>query len=80
MGLFRLAAKIAITSVVAAGAYSIIGTRLFPKPSNLMTGALHFRNAMQEFQKGCSAVVFGSTAGTAADAEKQREANRIPIE
>lgn len=80
MSLFNFAMKIVIASALAAGAFTMIGARLLPKPSDLMAGALHFRKAFDELQKGCSAVVFGATAGLPGDVKKQREANRIAID
>lgn len=80
MNPFGLATKIVLTTALAAGAFTLVGARLIPKPSDLMASAVHFRKAFDEFRKGCSAAVFGATAGMPGDAKKQNEANRIHID
>ncbi len=80
MSPFGLATRIVITTALAAGAFSIVGSRLMPKPSDLVASAMHFRKAFDEFRKGCSAVVFGATAGMPDNVKKHREANRIRID
>lgn len=77
---FRFATKVVITAALAVGGLSLLGMRVFPKPSDLMAGAVHFKKALEEFQKGFTAVVFGATAGAPGVSKKEREANRILID
>jgi hypothetical protein len=60
-----------------------VGYMLFkyvmPKPDDLMTAAIHFRNSLQEFQRGVSTVVFGS-GPSPEEMRKERESRKIPID
>lgn len=62
---------------VAAG-YMLL-KYVMPKPDDLMTAAIHFRNGVQEFQRGISTVVFGS-GPSPEEMKKERESRKIPID
>ncbi|AFM24012.1 hypothetical protein [Desulfomonile tiedjei] len=52
---------------------------IMPRPDDLMTAAIHFRNGLQEFQRGISTVVFGSGLSP-EEMKKERESRKIPID
>jgi hypothetical protein len=72
--------RLAGAAVLTAAGVTLVLKYFCPKPSDLVAGALHFRKGFEEFQKGL-AVMFPLGGSQSADeANKQREATRIPIE
>ncbi len=76
----RFLAKCAMTAAVATYGLALLARRVGPQPSDIMEGAIHFRNGMKEFQHGFMTMVFGSSKPSPEEAAKMREANRIMIE
>lgn len=64
-------------ALITIGGTSLLIKKLAPKPSDLVAGAVHFGRGLEEFRKGCTAVIFGADAAGAA---KPKEATKIPIE
>jgi hypothetical protein len=77
--LFSFARVTGVALFTAAG-ITLIMEKLCPRPSDLVAGAIHFRKGMDEFQKGITTILFGSTTTSAEQAAKEREAARIPID
>ncbi|MBI4962885.1 MAG: hypothetical protein HY913_06395 [Desulfomonile tiedjei] len=69
--------KAAGITLVAVAGMSYLIKQLAPKPSDLITGAVHFRKGVEEFQKGFTTVLFGSGP---QDLKKTKEASKIPID
>ncbi len=80
MNPFWFVAKVAGVAVFTAAASAIVLKKLAPGPSDLLAGAIHFRNSLAEFQKGVSAVLFGAGDATGKQKEEKRESSRIPID
>lgn len=72
-----LVTKAAGIALITIGGTSLLIKKLGPKPSDLVAGALHFRNGLEEFQKGLTSVIFGSERAAAG---KEKEVTKIPIE
>jgi hypothetical protein len=69
-----------IALITTAGAMLMM-KKLAPKPSNLFAGAIHFKKAMEECQKGFQTMLFGPPESTTPEAAKARkESARIRIE
>ena len=62
----------------AVGGYLLI-KKLAPQPSDLAAAAIHFRNGLQEFQKGVETMVFGC-GPSEAETKRERESRRIAID
>ncbi len=67
-------------ALLTAAGVTLVLKKLCSRPSDLATGAIHFQKGLNEFQKGISTILFGSTAPTAEEAAREREAARIPID
>jgi hypothetical protein len=80
MNPFWAIAKIAGVAVFTAVAGAHVMKKLLPDPSDVVAGAIHFRNSFVEFQKGVSSLVFGASESTAAQNQEKKDASRIPIE
>jgi hypothetical protein len=80
MNPFLLMAKIAgVAFITAAGVHAFV-KHMQPDASGLMAGTIHFRKGVEEFQKGFSAILFGTQATSPEQAKKERESRRITIE
>jgi hypothetical protein len=73
-------ARVAGVALLTAAGVALALEKLCPKPSDLVAGAIHFRNGMNEFQKGVTTIFFGSATPSAEETASQREAARIPID
>lgn len=72
------AAGIALITVASA---TLLMKKFAPKPSNLVAGAIHFKKALDEFQKGARTVFFGPPEPTTPETTAARkESGRIRIE
>jgi hypothetical protein len=80
MNPFWLMAKLAgVAFITAAGVHAFV-KHMQPDASGLMAGTIHFRKGVEEFQKGLSAVFFGTPDTSPEQAKKERESHRIAIE
>jgi hypothetical protein len=75
-----LVARVAGIALLTAAGLAVVLEKLRPRPSDMVAGAMHFRKGMNEFQKGVTTILFGSTTPSAGQAAKDREAARIPID
>jgi hypothetical protein len=73
-------ARVAGVALLTAAGITLVLDRLRPRPSDLAAGVIHFRKGLNEFQKGVTAIVFGSATPSAEEAAREREASRIPID
>jgi hypothetical protein len=80
MNPFWLFTRVAGIALITVAGVSLIARRIAPKPDDLVTGAIHFRKSFEEFQKGVTSVLFGSSEPSSEDLRKERESRRIPIE
>lgn len=81
MNPFWLAVKVGGLALVTAAGTAILVKRLFPKPEDLMAGAMHFKRGVEEFQRGFTSVFLGTDDASDAEAQKKRrESSRIRIE
>jgi hypothetical protein len=80
MSPFLFTARIAGVALLTAAGLAVVLGKLCPKPSDLVAGAVHFKKGLNEFQMGVTAILFGSTAPSAEETARQREAARIPID
>jgi|GEM_PF-1089833 len=65
---------------LVAGAMTLVVRKALPKPSDVMTGAAHFKRGLQDFQSGFRSVFFGPPMPDEKEARQKKEAARIPIE
>lgn len=65
------------TAILVVGGAALLAKKYGPKPSDLVAGAVHFKNGLDEFQKGLSTIFFGAGA---PPAERPKAANKIPID
>ncbi len=73
--------RAATTALITVIGGTIVIKKLTPKPSNLAAGALHFKKALYEFQKGARTILFGPPEPDTLEAIKaRRESARIQIE
>ena len=79
MNPFWLMTRVAGVALLTAAGLSLAFRELRPKAPDLVAGTIHFRRGCEEFQKGISAIVFGS-AGDSRHSTAARESARIPIE
>jgi hypothetical protein len=77
MNPFWFVTRAAGIALITIGGTSLLIKKLAPKPSNIMAGAMHFGRGLDEFRKGCNAMIFG--VDTAA-AGKTKESTKIPID
>jgi len=80
MNPFWLMTRVAGMALLTAAGLSLAFRELRPKSPDLMSGLLHFRKGCDEFQKGFSAVFFGSSTDETRRSAETRESSRIPIE
>ncbi|MFZ5867495.1 MAG: hypothetical protein ACOYXY_16545 [Thermodesulfobacteriota bacterium] len=80
MDTLKILARVAGTAFLAAGAVTLVARKVLPKPSDVMTGATHFRKGLQEFQSGFRTVFFGTPMPDEEEVRQKKEAARIPIE
>lgn len=81
MNPFWFAMKVGGLALVTAAGTALVMKKLFPKPADLMAGAIHFKKGVEEFQKGLSSVFLGTTEALDSEAQKKRrESSRIHIE
>jgi hypothetical protein len=73
-------ARVAGVALLTVAGITLVMEKLCPTSSDLVAGAIHFRKGMNEFQKGATTILFGSTTPTAEEAAKEKEAARIPID
>ena len=76
----RLFVKVVGTAFITAGALALLSKKFAPSASDVMAGALHFKKGCEEFHKGMSTVLFGSSGPTEEDLKERKEASRITIE
>jgi len=72
--------RVAGIALLTAAGLALVLEKLWPHPSDLVAGGIHFRKGMNEFQKGVTTILFGSTTPSAEEAAREREAARIPID
>ena len=72
--------RVAGATFLTVGGLYLLTRMILPKDGDLLAGAIHFRNSAAEFQKGISAVIFGTSESSAEDKAKRRESSRIVIE
>ncbi|MEW6140703.1 MAG: hypothetical protein AB1733_20975 [Thermodesulfobacteriota bacterium] len=73
--------KVGSVAFLAAAGTAVLVKRLCPRPSDLVAGAVHFKRGMEEFQKGISTVILGTSAEDNPDrARERRSASKIPID
>jgi hypothetical protein len=77
--IWQIARVMGIAAITAGGIRLLIG-KFAPNPADLIEGAVHFRNGVEEFQKGLSSVLYGSSAPAPDKLKQAREATRISIE
>jgi hypothetical protein len=77
MNPFWFVTRAAGIALITIGGTSLLIKKLTPKPSDLVAGAVHFGRGLEEFRKGCNAVIFGADAAATG---KSKEATKIPIE
>jgi hypothetical protein len=80
MNPFWLFTRVAGMAFITAAGVSLLIKKLAPKPDDFVTGAIHFRKSFEEFQKGLTTILFGSTEPSPEEMKKERESRRIPIE
>ncbi len=71
-----------IVRTAGAALATVVGGKLMakvlvPSSANLITGAIHFKNALYEFQEGARVVLFGPRQ---VDAKTQKRSTRIQID
>jgi hypothetical protein len=68
-------------ALITAGGATLMMKKLAPKASDLVAGAIHFKKALNEFQKGARTILFGPPEPTTPEAIKARkESARIRIQ
>lgn len=72
--------KVAGAAFLTAAGMAVLIKKFGPKPENVVTGSIHFRKSLDEFQKGVTSLLFGEIGPSADEMKKQRESRRIPIE
>lgn len=80
MNPFWFATRLAGTALLTAGVITLVMRRLGPSSKQLVESAGHFRRGVQEFQKGFSAMMYGSSAPTTDEIKERRESKRITVE
>ncbi len=81
MNPFWFAMKVGGMALVTVAGTAFLAKKLCPKTADLMAGAIHFKKGFEEFHKGFSSVLVGTTDESDPEAQKKRkEASRIPIE
>jgi hypothetical protein len=80
MNPLSLVARVAGMAFITAAGINVLWKHFQPKPEDLVAAAIHFRKGVEEFQKGCSAVLFGENEHSLEQARKDRAAARISIE
>lgn len=74
------ATRLAGAALLTAGGLALLARRFGPDSKQLIESAGHFKRGMEEFQKGFSAVMFGSSHPSVDEVNKRREAKRITVE
>lgn len=80
MAPWQILARVAGMALLTAGGVMYLSKKAFPKPDDIVEGAVHFKKGMSEFQKGLETVLLGKSKETPEEAKKKREAGRIEIE
>lgn len=81
MNPFWFAAKVAGAAVLTCGGALLLAKKLAPKPSDFIAGTIHLRKSADEFRKGVTTILFGTSESEGEQSAKERkEAARIPIE
>ena len=76
----KLFFKVAGSAFITAGALVLLSKKFAPSSSDVMTGAIHFKKGFEEFYKGMSTVLFGTSGPSEEDQRKRKETSRIMIE
>ena len=80
MNPFWLMARVAGVAFLAAAGVNVLMKQVMPKSSDIVTGTIHFRKGIEEFQKGFTTILFGTEESSPEQAKQAREARRIVIE
>lgn len=81
MNPFFFVLRVSALGLISAAVGAVVLKKLAPKSSDLVAGAVHIRNGVEEFCTGVSTIFFGR-AGSSSDRTRRdkKESSRIPID